>query len=93
MPGRFTGQTISALTVTIAGVTNPVTGNGFIDMKSANERALGINQAAQCALLVVGHRFPWRSWSAECTTRVPQADGDTQSRGPTPPTVRSARSR
>jgi len=47
---------IAALTANGGGgVTNPVTGNGFIDMKSANERALGINQAAQCALQATGN--------------------------------------
>jgi hypothetical protein len=30
------------------GGVNPVTGGTYIEMKSANERAVGINQAAQC---------------------------------------------
>jgi hypothetical protein len=47
---------IAALTANGGGgAANPVTGNGFIDMKSANERAVGINQAAQCALQATGN--------------------------------------
>jgi len=47
---------IAALTANGGGgVNNPVTGNTGINMKSANERAVGINQAAQCALQATGN--------------------------------------